>query len=193
VTWCSAGFAAATRPNIQARLGTAPTGLPFSSSLPMRVFDRATGCCMENIHHWAVLVAAASSFVLGGPWYGPLFKMVWCREAGVDPDPAKVFDSAFLLQLLAAAMFPQWLGLRPDVADAVIKGAVTGAAFVAAGFGINCLFADQSRTPAHGRRLPHAAVHPPWRRIRPVALTRPGRKSDRLIALGRDHPFTAGA
>ena len=105
---------------------------------------------MEGINGWAVLVAAASSFLLGGIWYGPLFKNVWCREAGVDPDPAKgghpakVFGGAFVLSLIAAAVFATWLGPKPELADAVCKGAVTGAAFVAASFGINYLFANRS-------------------------------------------------
>ena len=51
---------------------------------------------MADINLWAVLLAAASAFLLGGIWYGPLFKHAWCREAGVDPDkpnghPAAVF------------------------------------------------------------------------------------------------------
>ena len=29
---------------------------------------------MPDINYWAVLVAAASCFLLGGIWYGPLFK-----------------------------------------------------------------------------------------------------------------------
>ena len=39
---------------------------------------------MADINLWAVLLAAASAFLLGGIWYGPLFKHAWCREAGVE-------------------------------------------------------------------------------------------------------------
>jgi hypothetical protein len=44
----------------------------------------------------AAIAAAVSSFVLGGIWYGPLFKRAWCREAGIDPDatpahPKRIF------------------------------------------------------------------------------------------------------
>lgn len=105
---------------------------------------------MGDINVWAVLVAAVSSFLLGGIWYGPLFKHAWCREAGVDPDPAKgghpakVFGGAFVLSLIAAFVFASWLGPQPELADAVRKGAITGAAFVAASFGINYLFANRS-------------------------------------------------
>ena len=73
---------------------------------------------MADINLWAVLLAAASAFLLGGIWYGPLFKHAWCREAGVDPDkpnghPAAVFGGAFVLSLVAAAVFAVFLGAAP--------------------------------------------------------------------------------
>ena len=68
---------------------------------------------MEGINIWAVLVAAVSSFALGGLWYGPLFQKVWCREAGVDPTkgghPVKVFGGAFVFSLLSAYAFSKAL------------------------------------------------------------------------------------
>ena len=104
---------------------------------------------MESINYWAVLVAAASAFLLGGIWYGPLFKHVWCREAGVDPDkpnghPAKVFGGAFALSLIAAAVFAMFLGPKPALGFAVGAGFAAGLAWVAASFGINYLFAGRS-------------------------------------------------
>ena len=42
-----------------------------------------------DINWLAVLAAAVSAFVLGGIWYGPLFKNTWCREAGIDLSAAK--------------------------------------------------------------------------------------------------------
>ena len=41
-----------------------------------------------------VLVAAVSAFLLGGIWYGPLFKHAWCRENGIDPDAPPPEESA---------------------------------------------------------------------------------------------------
>jgi hypothetical protein len=105
---------------------------------------------MEGINLWAVLVAAAGSFLLGGIWYGPLFKDVWCREAGVDPDPAKgghpakVFGGAFVLALLAAFVFALFLGPKPELKFALGAGAAAGFCWVAASFGINYLFANRS-------------------------------------------------
>ena len=104
---------------------------------------------MQAINLWAVLVAAASAFMLGGIWYGPLFKNAWCREAGVDPDaapghPARIFGGAFLLSLVAAFAFACYLGPAPRLHLALHTGLYVGVAFVATSFGINYLFAGRS-------------------------------------------------
>lgn len=103
---------------------------------------------MSEVNYLAVIAAAASSFVLGGLWYGPLFKVAWCREAGIDParkpaHPGAVFGAAFVLSVLAAYVFALFLGVKP-VADAVAVGAVVGVCWVATSFGINYLFAQRS-------------------------------------------------
>ena len=58
----------------------------------MAAYAATTGQGVPRTHdhaidlNWlAVLAAAVSAFVLGGLWYGPLFKNAWCREAGIDP------------------------------------------------------------------------------------------------------------
>ena len=104
---------------------------------------------MADINLWAVLLAAAPAFLLGGIWYGPLFKHAWCREAGVDPDkpnghPAAVFGGAFVLSLVAAAVFAVFLGAAPPVASSVGAGLAVGLGWVATSFGINYLFAGRS-------------------------------------------------
>jgi hypothetical protein len=104
---------------------------------------------MTGLNLWAVVAAAASAFLLGGIWYGPLFKHVWCREAGVDPDksnghPAMVFGGAFVLSLIAALVFALFLGPAPALPFALGAGFAAGLAWVAASFGINYLFAGRS-------------------------------------------------
>ena len=89
------------------------------------------------------------AFVLGGIWYGPLFKHAWCREAGVDPNaapghPGRVFGSAFVLALVAAFAFAVLLGPAPSLPLALHHGALVGGAFVATSFGINYAFAQRS-------------------------------------------------
>jgi len=104
----------------------------------------------EGINWLAVLVAAASAFMLGGLWYGPLFKNAWCRENGIDPSsppnghPAKIFGTAFVAALVAAIAFAVYLGPMPNLHVALHAGFVIGLAYVATSFGINYAFAGRS-------------------------------------------------
>ena len=104
---------------------------------------------MPALNWLAVVAAAVSAFVLGGIWYGPLFKHTWCREAGIDPDakpghPARVFGTAFVAALFAAFTFAWFLGPQPEVHKAVHAGLMVGVAFVAMSFAINYAFAQRS-------------------------------------------------
>ncbi|HEY1036786.1 MAG TPA: DUF1761 domain-containing protein [Pseudoxanthomonas sp.] len=102
---------------------------------------------MVGINLWAVLVAAVSSFLLGGIWYGPLFGKAWNAAAGMAPQkqghPAKIFGGAFVFSLLAAAVFAWFLGPQPPLSFAVCRGVLAGFGLVAASFGINYLFAQR--------------------------------------------------
>ena len=104
----------------------------------------------EGINWLAVLAAALSAFLLGGLWYGPLFRRAWCRENGIDPEappsehPAKVFGTAFVAALVAAAAFAVLLRPAPPLPIALHAGFVAGLAYVAMGFGINYAFAGRS-------------------------------------------------
>lgn len=72
-----------------------------------------------DINWLAVLAAALSAFLLGGLWYGPLFRRAWCRETGMDQDappsghPARIFGTAFAAALTAAVAFAIMLGPAP--------------------------------------------------------------------------------
>ena len=105
---------------------------------------------MEGINLWAVLVAALSSFLLGGVWYGPLFGKAWNAAAGMDPQkqghPAKIFGGAFVFSLIAAMAFAYLLGPAPPLTTAISMGALAGVGLVAASFGINYLFAQRGAT-----------------------------------------------
>ncbi len=97
---------------------------------------------------WAVLVAAAATFALGGLWYSPaLFGRLWNRENGGVPQsghPAKVFGVSFVFSIVAATSFALWLGSSPSLETALKAGALAGFGFVAASFGINYQFAQRS-------------------------------------------------
>ncbi|MEO3712154.1 DUF1761 domain-containing protein [Roseateles flavus] len=94
------------------------------------------------------MLAAVSSFFLGGLWYSPvLFGRAWNAENGGEKPPghpAKVFGISFLFSLLSAAAFAAWLGAAPALESALKAGALVGFGFVAASFGINYQFAQRS-------------------------------------------------
>ena len=108
---------------------------------------------MSQINVAAVLVAAVSSFLVGGLWYSPkLFGNVWNRENGSNPKagegshPAKVFGVSFVFSLIAAFAFATWLGPEPALSNAITRGLLAGFGMVAASFGINYQFANRSTT-----------------------------------------------
>ena len=122
---------------------------------------------LDGINWLAVLAAAASAFLLGGLWYGPLFRNAWCRENGMDPDtppkrhPGKVFGTAFVAALVAAIAFAVYLGQAPSLLVAVHAGFVIGLAYgtVAGLAGRTALFVTRSyfsltsRIPALRRKF----------------------------------------
>jgi hypothetical protein len=97
-------------------------------------------------------------FLLGGLWYSrAVFGMKWGRAAGfVDeqgnvvvpkgPDgstkhPASVFAVSFVLAGIAAALFGWTLPAGYTMQEALVRGLVVGAGFVATSLGINYQFA----------------------------------------------------
>lgn len=104
-----------------------------------------------NVNFLAVLVAALSSFLLGGLWYSrALFGVTWSREAGVSADKQghkpMVFVTSYLLAFLAAWLFAALLPTEITAAQATLLGALIGMAWVATSFGINYGFGDRSLT-----------------------------------------------
>jgi Protein of unknown function (DUF1761) len=115
--------------------------------MPEQLADPAVA---DSINLWAVLVAAATSFMLGGLWYSPaLFGKTWCTEMGRAMDqksghPGRVFGFAIAFSIAAAYFFAWLLGPAPDLHDALHMSLVVGGGFVACCFGINYQFADHS-------------------------------------------------
>jgi hypothetical protein len=105
---------------------------------------------MDMQLNWlAVIAAAVSAFLIGGIWYGPLFKHAWCREAGIDMGanprhPARVFGTAFIAALVAATAFAWWLGPAPELESATRHGVLAGFGIAAMSFAINYAFAGRS-------------------------------------------------
>jgi hypothetical protein len=106
---------------------------------------------MPEISWLAVLAAAVSSFVVGGLWYSPvLFASAWQHEAGLSDEqlkagnPARIYGGAFVLSLIAAAVFAMFLGPKPSLQLGLGAGFSAGLCWVAASFGINYLFEHRS-------------------------------------------------
>lgn len=97
---------------------------------------------------WLVLIAAVSSFLVGGLWYSPiLFGKMWNAENGSPPTtghPAKVFGVSFAFSLVAAVSFAALVGSSPTLEASLKLGALVGIGLVAASYGINYQFAQRS-------------------------------------------------
>ena len=105
---------------------------------------------MQHINILAVLVAALSSFLLGGVWYSKLLLGPASQRAAGDTrkpgdaHPARVFGLSFLFALAAAFAYALLMPPPGDAAAAVLQGLGVGAGVVAASFGINYQFANRS-------------------------------------------------
>ena len=102
---------------------------------------------MSNVNILAVIVAALSSFLLGGLWYStPLFGAAWRRAAAgpqIEGHPARVFGLSFLFALIAALVYALLVPPPASALAAVTQGVLVGAGLVAASFGINYQFANR--------------------------------------------------
>jgi len=104
---------------------------------------------MPQVNLLAVLVAALSSFLLGGLWYSKaLFGEAWNRAAHSNPQdkqghPARVFGVSFLFALIAAYVYAWLMPPAADAVHAALQGLLVGAGVVAASFGINYQFANR--------------------------------------------------
>lgn len=109
---------------------------------------------MENIYinYWAVLVAAISTFILGGLWYSPmLFGKAWMKENGfIDEDlkkhsPLLKFGTSLILSLIMALNLAVFLGdSKTDLAWGITAGSLAGIGWVATSIGIIGVFENKS-------------------------------------------------
>ena len=102
---------------------------------------------MPEVNWIAVALCAVSSLVIGGLWYSPaLFARQWQAAAGLSQEQvqsgnmAMIFGGAFLLTLIAAAVFAMFLGPDMSLGAATAAGFAAGLCWVAASYGISYLF-----------------------------------------------------
>ncbi len=101
-----------------------------------------------SINWLAVLLAAVSTFVIGGLWYSLLFARPWQRLAGVTDEQLKsgaprIFIGSFLLAVVMSASLAFFIG-DGGVGFGVFAGLAAGLTFVAAALGVFSLFERRS-------------------------------------------------
>lgn len=107
---------------------------------------------MGNVNMLAILVAAASGFMVGGLWYGPLFGKAWMAENGFNEEELakgnmiKIYGLTFAFSVLSALMLGHLLA-RAGVTETksimmISVGIAVG--FIVPAIGTNYLFARKS-------------------------------------------------
>ena len=102
-------------------------------------------------NYLAVIVAALSTFLVGGLWYSPaLFGKVWMRENGFTEEGmkgrnmAKIFGLAFFLAVISAINLAMFLGPEDRPAMGALWGFAAGFGWVATFVGTHYLFERKS-------------------------------------------------
>jgi hypothetical protein len=109
---------------------------------------------LDQINFLAVLVAALSTFFIGGLWYSPLlFGWAWMRENKfTDADvqgfsKARSFGGSAVLALVMAANLAIFLAdEKTTVTWGITAGALAGVGWVAAAIGVIGLFENRTWT-----------------------------------------------
>ena len=101
---------------------------------------------IADINWLSVLVATASSFVLGGLWYGPLFQKPWMqatgmtKEKGAQASMALTFGGTAVLNLLIAIAIALLAGPHAGWKMGLHTGLFSSLFFVATSIGVIYLF-----------------------------------------------------
>ena len=108
---------------------------------------------MDNLNIWAVLVAALSTFCIGGLWYSPaVFGKAWMRENGLteeglkNSNSIKIFGIAFILAIIAAINLAMFMGPEDKPGMGALWGFLAGFGWVATFIGTHYLFERKSFT-----------------------------------------------
>jgi Protein of unknown function (DUF1761) len=108
---------------------------------------------MESVHinFAAVIIAALSSFAVGGLWYSPLmFAVAWMKECDLTEEQAKrasmgrIFGLSALAALVMAFNLAAFIGPKASLSFGLFAGAATGIGWVAMSLGVIYLFEQRS-------------------------------------------------
>ena len=106
-----------------------------------------------HFNYLAILVAAVSTFLLGGLWYSPLlFLKAWMKELGLTEEDRKngkgnigtIMGVSFLLELIMAFNLAGFIGPKASASFGLLAGAAAGFGWVALAFGVTYLFERKS-------------------------------------------------
>jgi hypothetical protein len=108
---------------------------------------------MPQFNIWAVIVAAVSTFLIGGLWYSPaLFGKAWMRENGLTEEGmkksnmVKIFGLAFFLAFIASINLAMFMGPEDKIEMGALWGFLAGFGWVATFVGTHYLFERRSFT-----------------------------------------------
>lgn len=107
-----------------------------------------------NINHWAVIVAAVSTFILGGLWWSPLmFEKAWKRENNFTDEflkkgnMPKIFGLSFIFTLIMSYNLAFFLNdTKIDAGMGALYGFLTGFGWVAMAIFVLGMFERKSWT-----------------------------------------------
>lgn len=105
---------------------------------------------LQNINWLSVLIAAISTFLIGGIWYGPIFGKAWMEAFGYTEEDLKkrnalkTFGLSLLLAFIASLILEMFIGPEADILFGMLAGFFAGIGWVATFLGILYLFEMQT-------------------------------------------------
>jgi hypothetical protein len=108
------------------------------------------GTAAGGINWLSAIIAAVSSFMVGGIWYGPLFGRAWMAafnltEEGLGKrNMPMVFGVSLLLAFIASINLEMFIGAEATLAFGTFAGFAAGLGWVGAFLGILYLFEMRS-------------------------------------------------
>jgi hypothetical protein len=109
------------------------------------------GILMANANLLAILVAAATGFLIGGLWYGPLFGKAWMAEHGFTEEQLrggnmlKIYGLTFAFSVLSAVFLGHLLAFFDTNTRATLMISVgISLGYIIPAIGTNYLFSRKS-------------------------------------------------
>lgn len=105
---------------------------------------------LQNINWLSVVIAAFSTFLVGGVWYGPIFGKSWMQAFGYTEEDLKkrsvpkTFGLSLVLAFIAALILDMFIGPEADIIFGSMAGFIAGLGWVSTFLGILYLFEMQT-------------------------------------------------